>query len=68
MDIISEQACEKCTSLKRCIETAMYHPELQIRCVHFRYITKQMNELTNTLENGLANYLIWDKERMNYHV
>lgn len=51
MEIISQQACEKCHSLGRCIETAMYHPELQIRCVHFKYITKQVNELTDTINN-----------------
>lgn len=65
MEIISQQACEKCACLGKCVDAAMYHPELQIKCIHFGYITKQMNELTNELENGLANYLLWDKERMN---
>ena len=65
MEIISQQACEKCACLGKCVDAAMYHPEWQVRCVHFGYIKKQMNELTNELENGLANYLLWDKERMN---
>ena len=65
MEIISQQACEKCACLGKCVDAAMYHPEWQVRCVHFGYIKKQMNELTNELENGLANYLLLDKERMN---
>ena len=65
MEIISQQACEKCACLGKCVDAATYHPEWQVRCVHFGYIKKQMNELTSELENGLANYLLWDKERMN---
>lgn len=65
MDIISQQACEKCGSLEKCVSIAMYNPEQQIRCVHFGYVTKQVNELTNTITNELAqyvDYLLWKQE------
>jgi hypothetical protein len=65
MEIISQQACEKCCSLGKCFDTAMYHPEQQIRCVHFGYITKQVNELTDTINNKFTEYidcLLWRKE------
>lgn len=57
MDIISQQACEKCASLEKCISTAMYNPEVQIRCVHFGYVTRQVNELVNTINNELSEYI-----------
>ena len=65
MEIISQQACEKCQSLKRCIETAMYNQEIQIKCVHFGYVTRQVNELTHTITNDLAkyvDYILWKQE------
>lgn len=63
MEIISQQACEKCVCLGKCVDAAMYHPEWQIKCVHFGYVTKQVNDLTNTIE--CIDNLIWGKERMN---
>jgi hypothetical protein len=59
MEIISQQACEKCHSLERCIETAMYHPEQQIRCVHFGYVTKQVNELVDTMRTQFEEYMAY---------
>lgn len=64
MEIISQQACEKCSSLERCISTAMHNPELQIRCVHYGYVTKQVNDLVNTINtqfNEYIDYLIGGK-------
>ena len=65
MEIISQQACEKCTCLDKCVDTAMYHPEKQIRCVHFGYVKRQMDEFINELINIPEEYLLLDKERMN---
>lgn len=66
MDIISEQACEKCISLGKCIDTAMYKPEQQIRCVHFGYVKKQVNGLVDTMRTQFEEYmayLIGNKEK-----
>ena len=65
MEIISQQACEKCACLGKCVDAAMYHPEWQVRCVHFGYVKRQMDELINELISIPEEYLIWDKERMN---
>lgn len=62
MEIISQQACEKCACLGKCVDAAMYHPEWQIRCVHFGYVTKQVNDLTNAIER--IDDLLYGKERM----
>lgn len=62
MEIISQQACEKCACLGKCVDAAMYHPEWQVRCVHFGYVTKQVNDLTNTIER--IDDLLYGKERM----
>jgi len=65
MEIISQQACEKCSSLGKCVSIAMYNPGQQIRCIHFGYVTKQVNELTDTINNKLTEYidcLLWRKE------
>ena len=68
MDIISQQACEKCGSLEKCVSFAMYNPEVQVKCVHFGYVVKQVNELTDTINNKFTEYidhLLWDKGRIN---
>ena len=65
MDIISQQACEKCSSVEKCVFTAMYHPGHQMRCVHFGYVARKVNELTNTTTNEFAkyvDYLLWKQE------
>lgn len=40
MEINSQQVCAKCESLERCVTTAVFNTEAQIRCIHFGYVKK----------------------------
>ena len=62
MEIISQQACEKCACLGKCVDAAMYHPDWNVKCVHFGYVAKQVNDLTNAIER--IDDLLYGKERM----
>ena len=55
MKLISQQLCANCKSLEKCIENAVYHPNLQIRCLNFRYVKEYVDDVMTHIKNEFEN-------------
>ena len=58
MENFSQKACSQCKSLETCVTTAVLHPGSEIRCIHFGYIKKVVEDYTNNAIIKIANSLI----------
>lgn len=65
MEINSQEACSQCKDLKKCVTTAVIHPGMQIRCIHFGYINKASEDYMKKVQDEIIkikNSLITYKE------
>lgn len=55
MELISQQVCANCQELEKCINTAVYHSNSQIRCVNFGYVKDYVDDVMLHISNEFKN-------------
>ncbi len=55
---LSQEACSQCKDLEKCVTTAVLHPKLEIKCIHFGYIKKVVEDYIDNAIIKIANSLI----------
>ena len=55
--ISSQLACRKCSNYDHCLDTAMDHPELDIKCIHFGYIQQLTDDAIKMVQEQMNEYI-----------
>lgn len=58
MENLSQKACSQCKNLEQCVKTAVLRPKSEIRCIHFGYIKKVVEDCIDNAIIKITNSLI----------